>query len=239
MATQGINIVVKTVNNDLYNLALEDTTSIVDLKSQIQGITAIEVNRQRLIYKGRVLVDDSAIRDYNIEDGHTVHMVARPANFQELQQNAGAVHTNTHPAAQGSATGTGAVPQTRILTSTGATLAIGPADESNTMEHIRQNLLTLHTLLSTVSSAELSNAQAPNSTNRPEQARTMSSTLSHINSESVTGQAESATPVEASNRRFYVGQWVDVKDTVNQWLEATIMNIDEAERQMFVHYNGW
>ena len=237
MATQGINIVVKTVNNDLYNLTVEDSTSIIHLKSQIQDITAIEVNRQRLIYKGRVLVDDSVIRDYNIEDGHTVHMVARPANFQELQQNAGAGQPNA--AAQGLSTGAGAAPQTRILTSTGATLAIGSADESNTMEHIRQNLLTLHTLLSTVSSTELSTAQAPQSTIGPEQVRTATSTLPSVNSEGVLGQPESAAPMDSSSRRFYVGQWVDVKDTVNQWLEATIMNINEAERQMFVHYNGW
>lgn len=241
MATQGINIVVKTVNNDLYNLTVEDSTSIIHLKSQIQDITAIEVNRQRLIYKGRVLVDDSVIRDYHIEDGHTVHMVARPANFQELQQNAGAGQTNTNAVAQAPSTGAGAAPQTRILTSTGATLAIGPADESNTMEHIRQNLLTLHTLLSTVSSTELSTAQAPQSTIVPEQVRTASSTLPSTNSEGLVGQQEPAAPMamDSSSRRFYVGQWVDVKDTVNQWLEATIMNINEAEHQMFVHYNGW
>eukprot|EP01040_Poterioochromonas_malhamensis_P027071 gene27071-34223_t len=40
-------------------------------------------------------------------------------------------------------------------------------------------------------------------------------------------------------RRFYIGQWIDVKDTVQQWLEATIMNIDHREQSVFVHYNGW
>ena len=25
--------------------------------------------------------------------------------------------------------------------------------------------------------------------------------------------------------KFYVGQWIDVKDTVNQWLEATVMEV--------------
>lgn len=36
-----------------------------------------------------------------------------------------------------------------------------------------------------------------------------------------------------------MGQWLDVKDTVNQWLEATVMDINETERKIFVHYNGW
>ena len=38
-------------------------------------------------------------------------------------------------------------------------------------------------------------------------------------------------------RRYELGQWVDVKDTIDQWLEAQI--IDIREDQVFVHYNGW
>ena len=40
-------------------------------------------------------------------------------------------------------------------------------------------------------------------------------------------------------RQYFVGQWVDVKDTVSQWLEATVMMIDEAGQRVFIHYNGW
>ena len=29
-------------------------------------------------------------------------------------------------------------------------------------------------------------------------------------------------------RKFFVGQWLDVKDTVNNWLEATIMDITDS-----------
>jgi len=47
-----------------------------------------------------------------------------------------------------------------------------------------------------------------------------------------------------------IGQWVDVKDTINQWvfhyfsnseylfkLEAQVINI--RDNQAFIHYNGW
>ena len=40
-------------------------------------------------------------------------------------------------------------------------------------------------------------------------------------------------------RQYFVGQWVDVKDTVSQWLEATVMMIDEDGQRVFIHYNGW
>jgi hypothetical protein len=38
---------------------------------------------------------------------------------------------------------------------------------------------------------------------------------------------------------YFVGQWLDVKDTVSQWLEATVMEVDAAGRRVYVHYNGW
>ena len=31
--------------------------------------------------------------------------------------------------------------------------------------------------------------------------------------------------LQAESRPFYVGQWIDCRDTVNQWLEATVVNI--------------
>jgi RNA binding activity-knot of a chromodomain len=37
--------------------------------------------------------------------------------------------------------------------------------------------------------------------------------------------------------KYEIGQWVDVKDTIDQWLEAQIINIQN--NQAYVHYNGW
>lgn len=39
------------------------------------------------------------------------------------------------------------------------------------------------------------------------------------------------------NRDYQLGQWVDVKDTINQWLEAQVIGI--RPNQVCVHYNGW
>ena len=41
----------------------------------------------------------------------------------------------------------------------------------------------------------------------------------------------------SENRKFFVGQWLDVKDTVNQWLEATILRMSRT--RLYIHYNGW
>jgi len=37
--------------------------------------------------------------------------------------------------------------------------------------------------------------------------------------------------------RFKIGQWVDAKDSLNQWAEAQIINI--RNNMVQVHYNGW
>ena len=44
-----------------------------------------------------------------------------------------------------------------------------------------------------------------------------------------------------SRRKFYPGQWVDVLDTVEQWLEAQILEVANTSTgsMVFVHYNGW
>lgn len=42
-------------------------------------------------------------------------------------------------------------------------------------------------------------------------------------------------------RRFFIGQWVDVLDTVEQWLEAQVVDISITAQssQVYVHYSGW
>jgi hypothetical protein len=45
------------------------------------------------------------------------------------------------------------------------------------------------------------------------------------------------TEFDFKKRKLVKGQWVDVKDTINQWLEAQV--IDVQNNKVFIHYNGW
>lgn len=38
-------------------------------------------------------------------------------------------------------------------------------------------------------------------------------------------------------RKLIKGQWIDVKDTINQWLEAQV--IDVQNNKAYIHYYGW
>jgi hypothetical protein len=243
---EQLNLMIKTVNNDVYNINATHSTSVFDVKHMIRETTSIDVERQRLIYRGKVMVDESAIRDYNIESGHTIHMVARPANFREMQQNATAATSASTSAQPQERTRRPAVP-IRFSPPEGGSNAneattaavnnisgvasnagsVSPAPAENNLESIRQGLLTMHTLFSTVNSVNHFYNNNNNNT----------SSSSRLQQESKPSSVD--TSVLPSERRFFIGQWLDVKDTVSQWLEATVMEIDQDRRRVFVHYNGW
>jgi len=79
-----------------------------------------------------------------------------------------------------------------------------PVRDGGSMEVVRQGMMTLHTMMHHHQQQQQHEAAA-------------------------AAAAAAATPrSEASHwvgRRWYKGQWLDVKDTVNQWLEATIIDI--------------
>lgn len=228
-----LNITIKTINNETYTYDVAKTLSVLALKSLITTSTNIVEERQRLIYRGRVLVDENALQDYNIEAGQIVHMVAKPENFRELQQAAGVNSSPATPSAPSTTTRPTPPQESPLFNIAGipqnplATTPIQPNNEEPTenqeeqgLEYLRQGLLTVNTLLTTIT---------------PEVTASSSSSSSPI----YNPQILSTPHAVLSNRNFYLGQWLDVKDTVNQWLEATVLDIDYRDRKVFVHYNGW
>ncbi len=71
--------------------------------------------------------------------------------------------------------------------------------DPGSMESVRQGLMTLNTIMN-------SQPNAPN----PRRTNTRSGRSDH--------------PLEV-NREWFRGQWIDARDTVNQWLEATVVDI--------------
>ncbi len=52
---------------------------------------------------------------------------------------------------------------------------------------------------------------------------------------------EQPRPIRAFQRapatEYTIGQWVDVKDTIDQWLEAQVTKVQPD--RVFIHFNGW
>ena len=54
---------------------------------------------------------------------------------------------------------------------------------------------------------------------------------------SVQTEPESKAPYRNEPLPYKVGQWIDAKDTMGDWLEAQVMEI--ANGKLLIHYNGW
>jgi ubiquilin len=70
-----LTIHIKCSNGDKAEVKVESTATVLDLKEKITEKLQVPSSQQRLIYKGRVLKDDLTLESYEIQDGHTVHMV--------------------------------------------------------------------------------------------------------------------------------------------------------------------
>ena len=91
--------------------------------------------------------------------------------------------------------------------------------DPGSMETVRQGLMTLHTLLPTVETARQHHSAHASGTNN--------TAIQNTNAATSSVDAPSQSPLNplAHSRSWYIGQWIDCRDTVNQWLEATITDI--------------
>jgi hypothetical protein len=252
-----VSLTVKTMDDcDFYLQNLDKETSVLTLKQQINNIKGIEEERQRLIYRGRVLEDHYTISHYSITDGNIVHLVARPENFRELRRES---------ETQSESGGGNSTPDNNIATSQATTTTTStttantqnPTVNADMIEPIWQSLLSLHTLFSvsrdtlpsSTTTATTTNDNARLKSNENDEQDSKDEKESPATEESVASFASAvshrefaespASSVWNDHIEYYVGQWLDVKDTVAQWLEATVMEVDAEQRRLYIHYNGW
>ncbi|KAI7755608.1 hypothetical protein M8C21_016681 [Ambrosia artemisiifolia] len=76
-----VEIKIKTLDSQTYTLRVDKCVPVPALKDQIATVTGVLSDQQRLICRGKVLKDDQLLSAYHVEDGHTLHLVARqPTN---------------------------------------------------------------------------------------------------------------------------------------------------------------
>lgn len=236
-----LHLRLKTLDERVFDVEASSSMSVTDFRAKVALITAVPAPRQRLIYRGKLLKDGAALAAYDLQDGHTVHLVAKPTAttaassttqttaVQEQPEvtrgpawnlaNLRSALNRTGPTVQRSQP----LPMLRELLDemnespqeAAEAMGLGHLSTSQTrqetvdLEPITQGILTMRTVLST---AEVEEDE-------------------RVEEERVT------TPTRRGPRQFFVGQWLDVKDTVNQWLESTVMAIEDGK--VLIHYHGW
>ncbi|ETV96824.1 hypothetical protein H310_10115 [Aphanomyces invadans] len=246
-STLHMEIRIKTLNDHTFSLTVARSVSIRDLKTTLQTTTAVPPQRQRLIYRGKLLRDGDLLSAYNVEDGHTVHMVARPDRAQQPTSPTPLSSSRLAPLHD-----TAEMLQSR--------LARLDASTASSLATMRRRLGVDSGFATSLPAASrmhhdrldfLRSRYGPSDSTPSNEPESEASTIApppsveHIRQGLLTIQSMlslPATPVAAGepsppSRQFFVGQWLDVKDTVNQWLEGTILEVNED--QVFVHYHGW
>jgi hypothetical protein len=219
-----------------------------DLRSlyhKIENITGLKASQQRLIYRGRLIdgVDESQsqflvesedgkakadkepkIKDIvGLQDGHTIHLV--PKRNSGASENANSSDTPGDDGANNNETNTSA--SSAFLTSLLGTSS-GTEEAGTSVSAARRT--TRSTRLGSrrrahyrLSSEDLEIPDAGSMEAVRQGLLTMHTILPPA-LRNFSAEQQTQSPL-AVNRRFYIGQWIDCRDTVNHWLEATISDI--------------
>lgn len=84
-----ITINIKCSNSDKAEIHIELSATVLQLKGKVAEALSVPAAQQRLIYKGRVLKDELTLESYEVQDGHTVHMVKGAAAAAATNSSAG------------------------------------------------------------------------------------------------------------------------------------------------------
>ncbi|XAR64246.1 hypothetical protein NMG60_11024515 [Bertholletia excelsa] len=91
-----VELNIKTLDSQIYSFQVDKNMPVSQLKEKIASESGLPVGQQRLIFRGKVLKDDHLLSEYHVENGHTLHLVARqPSESQLPGSGSGETSVNT------------------------------------------------------------------------------------------------------------------------------------------------
>ncbi|KAI3781124.1 hypothetical protein L2E82_11125 [Cichorium intybus] len=89
-----VEINIKTLDSQLHSFNVDRNMPVSLFKEKIAGEVGLAVEHQRLIFRGKVLKDEDILSEYNVESGHTLHLVSRHPS--EIQVSSDTEPSGTH-----------------------------------------------------------------------------------------------------------------------------------------------
>jgi hypothetical protein len=230
-----------------FTITVDPNDSISSIYEKIESHTGLKADQQRLIYRGRLIPApsqlDSSIQPKDhisdisgLGDGHTIHLVPRPSNTNATEANASAQPFDSESDMPSLSDGGGG--RSGFFAPSGpgflaALLGMNPSDNDIQVETINSDGTTFERRSSSSSTRRRnrnSHIRTENDPLHPEpcQMEVIRQSLltmhTMMDAQKDLRSKNASHPLQAK-RQWYKGQWIDVKDTVNQWLEATVVDI--------------
>ena len=92
-------LTIRLSNGDRFDVEVASDATVPQCKERIARIKAeLVANRQRLVYKGRILEDDRALSDYGVVDKATLFLVMSSSTAPASAQRASAAGSSNRTA---------------------------------------------------------------------------------------------------------------------------------------------
>ena len=218
---------------------------LASLHAKIEGATGLKASQQRLIYRGRLIGGKYDHSDEELEpkikdiaglcDGQTIHLVKKRETEEGAESDRNAVdegrlnQNSSRSTFESDVLGSGPGGSSGSLLA--ALLGLGNLSDANEDRErtqrwgVRSRLGRSRRPHYRLTAEDLE-VPDPGSMEPVRQGlMTLHTLIPHARQ---MHSNELTTPLE-SNREWYRGQWIDCRDTVNQWLEATIVEIMDPE----------
>ena len=206
-----IIVKIKTLENQI-NINIKKNATILELKEKINRILNIPILNQRLIYQGKILQNNSEkIKHYKIINDSVIHLVIRKLTSSDDNNN-NIINEENNSENSPNNNNLGFI---RMNHNSNRRLQRKNMhfDTSDCIETLYQNILVINNLIKIRNNFTMSNFL----------------------------QNKTIIPFNLSKKKFEIGEWVDIKDTTENWLEGQIINKRTINNkiQLLIHYNGW
>ncbi|GIX62454.1 ubiquitin domain-containing protein DSK2, putative [Babesia caballi] len=107
----AITVTIKVSGGDTFTVEAEPSMTVLELKEKCVEPAGATADRQRLIFKGRIVKDEETLEALKVEDGNTIHLVrsgvkpATPSSTATGSQSEPSLNTATTGSMPGAAAG--------------------------------------------------------------------------------------------------------------------------------------
>ncbi|XP_005106587.1 ubiquitin-like protein 4A [Aplysia californica] len=80
-----MHLTVKILNGEECTLAASPSSLVSDVKEQVQALMSIPVADQKLLFKGKALMDAKPLREYGVEDSCKITLVIKKSVLKSTE----------------------------------------------------------------------------------------------------------------------------------------------------------